>query len=586
MSADEATIGLATIVVFGVGCQWIARRIGIPSLLLLLPAGLLAGDVLGLVKPEELFGDLLSPLVTLLVGLLLFQAATQLHLRELPHDATTAVIRLTSIGLGVTLVGAVAATLVFLDVDTQLAVVAGAVLVVSGPTVVGPLLDVVRPRHPTASILRWEGTTLDPLGATVGVIVLNLVLAADRGGIHPGIGMGGRFVIGVAAGTVAAVVLIALMSRFWLTDDMEAAVALMLAAGAYTVAELLASEAGLFATVAMGVVVANQRTVATDRIQGFGETLEVLIIGTLFITLGALVDLDDLGHYLGPVVGITLTLVLVVRPLTVAASLARTRVPWRDRAMIAWMDPRGVVAASTATTFTVTLNAAGFDADFLLPVTFGVILGCGVIYGLTAKPVAKALGVTEPRPTGVALVGDDPWLADFGRCLAGAGVDVLALTSTPSTPPADGIDHVALSDGVHEVRRAIDEAPISRAVVSLDTGDALTLFEPDLVDRLGRRHVLTVPDAPTGDVPGDDAAEPGARLRPLRSTAPAFHGYASRADLHRRHTAGATVTVVPAPLPPGAVLLATVSPAGEVHLRRAPAAARPDDVLIALVDAG
>lgn len=581
MSADEATIGLATIVVFGVGCQWIARRIGIPSLLLLLPAGLLAGDGLGLVQPEELFGDLLSPLVTLLVGLLLFQAATQLHLGELPGEARGAVVRLVTVGLAVTFAGAVAVCLLFLDVPRSLAVVTGGVLVVSGPTVVGPLLDVVRPRHPTATILRWEGITLDPLGATVGVVVLNLVLAADRGGVHPALQLSGRFALGVAAGALAGAVLVGLMSRFWLTDDMEAAVALMLAAAAFAGAELLASEAGLFATVTMGVVVANQRTVATDRIQGFGETLEVLIIGTLFITLGALVDVDDLGHYLWPVLAITLGLVLVVRPVTVAVALARTSLHRRDRAMIAWMDPRGVVAASTATTFTVSLNAAGFDADFLLPVTFGVILGCGLVYGLTAKPVAKALGVTEPRPTGVALVGDDPWLADFATCLAAAGIEVLALTSDRTTPPTDGVAHVALSDGVHQVRRVIEEAPLSRAVVSLDRGAPLTLFEADLVERLGRRHVLTVPAETLGDGEADD----GARLRPLRATAAAFHGHASRADLHRRHTAGAAVEVVPAPLPPGAVLLATISPGGDVHLRRAPGTARPDDVLIALVGA-
>ena len=577
MSADEATIGLATIVVFGVGAQWIARRVGIPSLLLLLPAGLLAGDVLGLVKPEELFGDLLSPLVTLLVGLLLFQAATQLRLADLPSEATGAVIRLVTIGLAITLAGAIGAALLFLDVDPQLAIVAGAVLVVSGPTVVGPLLDVVRPRHPTASILRWEGTTLDPLGATVGVMVLNLVLAAERGGIHPGVGMGGRFVIGVAAGTVAALVLIALMSRFWLTDDMEAAVALMLAAGAYTAAELLASEAGLFATVAMGVLVANQRTVATDRIQGFGETLEVLIIGTLFITLGALVDLDDLGRYLWPVVGITLALVLVVRPLTVAASLARTKVAWRDRAMIAWMDPRGVVAAATATTFTVSLNAAGFDADFLLPVTFGVILGCGLIYGLTAKAVAKGLGVAEPAPTGVTLVGDDPWLRAFAACLCGAGVDVLLVTTTPLAPDErlESVVTVSLAEGVHRVREAIESTPAARAVVSLDHGVPLTLFEPDLVERFGRRHVLNVPREAPESVEG---------LTPLRATAPAFRGHASRDDLGRRHAAGAVVCEVTAPLPAGAVLLATVTASGGVHLRRAPSEVRADDTLIALVD--
>jgi len=216
-------------------------------------------------------------------------------------------------------------------------------------------------------------------------------------------------------------------------------------------------------------------------------------------------------------------------------------------------------------------------------VTFGVILGCGLVYGLTAKPVATALGVTEPKPTGVAVVGDDPWLTDFARCLADAGIEVLRVTGAAPGPPAERVACVGLADGVHEVRKAIDDAPLSRAVVSLHPGAALTLFESDLVERLGRRHVLTVPEAAVDS--GGVGQDGGGRLRPLRTTAPAFGGHASRADLHRRHTAGASVRVVPAPLPPGAVLLATVSPAGDVHLRRAPSAARADDVLIALVDA-
>ena len=486
--------------------------------------------------------------------------------------------RLVTVGLAVTFAGAVAASLLFLDVPRSLAVVTGSVLVVSGPTVVGPLLEVVRPRHPTSSILRWEGTALDPLGATVGVVVLNLVLAADRGGVHPVLQLGGRFAAGILAGLLAGALLILLMSRFWLTDDMEAAVALMLAAGAYAAAELVASEAGLFATVAMGVVVANQRTVATNRIEGFGETLEVLIIGTLFITLGALVTLDDLARHAGAITGIVVVLVLVVRPLTVAVSLFGTRLPGRDKAMIAWMDPRGVVAASTATTFTASLDRAGFDADFLLPVTFGVILGCGLVYGLTAAWVARLLGVAEPPPKGAALLGDDPWLGDFGRCLVAAGVPVLRVTSEPLDPadgPAPPLPAVSLQAGVHEVRRALEEADIDKAVLSFGHGASLSLLEPDLVELVGRRHVLTVPREVPDDVVG---------LAPLRATAPAFRGEASRDDLGRRHQAGAQVREVRAPLPPGAVLLAVVSPGGDVHLRRSPGAVRSDDCLIALVD--
>lgn len=299
LSENEIIIGLSTIIVFGVGAQWIGRRTGIPSLLLLLPAGLLAGDVFGLVEPVELFGDILNPLVTLLVALLLFQSGVQLRLQELPRDARGSVARLVSIGLAITFAGATAAVALFLDVPAELAFMTGAILVVSGPTVVGPLLDVVRPREPTGKVLLWEGTVLDPVGAILGVVVLNVVLASGGGGVHPVLQMLGRLGVGLAVGLIAAGLLVFVMSRFLLTANMEAAVGLLFATAAFAVADVTLSEAGLFATVTLGFVVANQRVVSTRSIKGFGETLEVLIIGTLFIILGALVKIDDLVDYAG-----------------------------------------------------------------------------------------------------------------------------------------------------------------------------------------------------------------------------------------------------------------------------------------------
>ena len=433
MSDNEIIIGLATIIVFGVGAQWIGRRTGIPSLLILLPAGLLAGDVLGWVEPDELFGDILNPLVTLLVSLLLFQSGIQLRLAELPGEARSSIVRLVTIGLAITFAGASAAVAIALDVPTELAFMTGAIVVVSGPTVVGPLLKVVRPRDPTGAVLNWEGTVLDPVGAILGVVVLNLLLASDRGGVHPALQMFARLGLGMAVGLVAAALLVFVMSKFLLTDDMEAAVALLFAAGAFAVADVMLSEAGLFATVTMGFVAANQRVVSTRRIAGFGETLEVLIIGTLFIVLGALVKIDDLVDYAGQIAVLVALLVLVVRPLTAAVSLVRTPLSGRDRALVAWMDPRGIVAAATATSFAATLSDAGYDTDFMLPVTFGVILGTGLIYGLTAKPAAGLLGVAQPPPQGIGLLGDDPWLLPSGRCLSEGGADV----SLPTTEPVD-----------------------------------------------------------------------------------------------------------------------------------------------------
>ncbi|MBG7606128.1 MAG: cation:proton antiporter, partial [Actinobacteria bacterium] len=429
LTENEIYISFATIAVFGIGGQWLGRRLGFPSLLVLLPAGLLAGDVLGLVEPEELFGDLLFPLVTLLVSLLLFQSGLGLRFAELPADARSPVIRLLTIGLAITFVGASLAAIAILDLDPGLGFLLGAIVVVSGPTVVGPLLANVRARAPINSVLNYEGSFLDPLGATLGVVVLSVVLADDGSEVHPVLQVLGRIGLGVTVGLVVAVAFVFVMSRFWLTYNMESAVAVMFAVVAFVAADVLLSEAGLFATLTLGIAVANQRRVSLRPVRVFGGTLEVLVIGMLFIILGAMVTIDGLREYAWQIVLLVAVLVLVVRPLSAFIALLGTSLGWRDRALIGSIDPRGIVAASTAASFTGSLAAANLESDFLLPVVFGVILGTGVIYGLAAKPLARLLGAVRPPAKGVGFIGNSPWLLDLAGQLQKLNASVLVVTA-------------------------------------------------------------------------------------------------------------------------------------------------------------
>lgn len=578
LSDNEIIVGLATIVVFGVGAQWIGRRLGFPSLLLLLPAGLLAGDVFGLVEPEELFGDTLFPGITLLVALLLFQSGLQLRLSDLPRDARGPVLRLVCVGGTITFLGASLAVLAILGVDTDLAFLVGAIIVVSGPTVVGPLLEVVRPRRPTGSILNWEGTFLDPVGATLGVVVLNLVLASGRGGVHPVLQMSARLALGVLVGLVAAALLVFVMSRFLVTDNMEAAVALLFAVAAFAVADVLLSEAGLFATVTLGFVAANQRFVSTGRIKGFGETLEVLIIATLFIVLGALVEIDELREYAWQTLALILVLVVLVRPISAAVALARTKLPRRDRALIGGVDPRGIVAAATAAQFSATLAAADIESDFILPVVFGVILGTGVVYGLGAAPLARRLRVSQPEAKGVGVVGNAPWLADLARCLHECGVSVLVITADPSRiQTKDGVElpSISLLDSEQEITEALDEAALQQVLVSSRPNTVLTVVMAVFVERLGRRHLLRLPE--------DEATGIDSRLA-TGASAHAFARGITRSDIEDRVTAGATVQVVTDAAGEDMLTLAAVSPDGTVDLRVAGTTPRPGDAVIALVE--
>ncbi|MCP4433962.1 MAG: hypothetical protein GY812_00485 [Actinomycetia bacterium] len=576
MSDTQIMVGLAAIVVLGVGAQSIARRRSFPSLLLLLPFGLLAGSVLDLVDPEELFGDTLFPGVTMLVGLLLFQSGLQLRIKDLPKMARGPVIRLTVIGVIVTFLASAAAVYFIIGISSDLSLLTGAILVVSGPTVIGPLLRTVRPREPTGAILRWEGTMLDPIGASLGVVVLNLVLASERLGLHPVMQMGGRLLLGVGVGAAFGILLVFLMSRFYISDSMEAAVALLFAVAAFTTAELFLSEAGLFATVVLGVVAANQPIVPTSRISGFGETLEVLIIGSLFIVLGALVDVGDMLSFGWRIPLLVAALVVVVRPVAVGLSMIGSQIGWRDRALIAWVDPRGVVAAATAAAFAGSLASAGLDADFLLPVVFGVVLGAGVVYGLSAGLVAGLLGVRLPPPQGVVLVGNDAWMVDMARCFRDLDVSVLLITSNPEVKiegRQEDVPTASLLDPDSDLRSRITDTGAAKAVVSLHAGLTENLVTAMLIERLGRRHVHRV-------LHGEESLVE--RRLEAAATALAFGPDVTDTDVGHLIADGGQVRVLDDDDLADALVVAAVTPAGHVNLHPYHEKPRPDDRCIGI----
>jgi NhaP-type Na+/H+ or K+/H+ antiporter len=575
VSETQITIGLATVVLFGVGSIWIALRFKFPSLLLLLPAGLVAGGGLDLVKPEELFGETLFPGVTLLVGLLLFQSGLQLRIRDLPIEARGAVFRMVTAGAAVTFVGGALAVWIIYSPGTDMAILAGAILVVSGPTVVGPLLQVVRPQEPAGSILRWESTVLDPLGAILGVVTLNLILASERAGLHPVFQMGWRLAAGAVVGAVAGLVLVFVMSRFLVTDNMEAAVALLFATVAFAAAEMMASEAGLFATVVLGMIAANQNLVPTARISGFGETLEVLIIGSLFIVLGALVDLGDLASGGWRVAALVAILVVIVRPFAAGISMVKSRlVPVRERMFLACLAPRGIVAVSTAAAFTGPLGEAGFAADFLLPMVFGVILGTGVIYGLSAGPVAEALGVRKPSAKGVAVVGNDQWLADLAGCLDAQSVPTMVITSSPLVRLEDSeleIVTASLRGTESDLRGKMDEVGVAEAIVCLEPGLSENLVTALLIERLGRRNVYRVAHG------SETALE---RTMEKAAGTQAFGQDVSSDDVKRKVQSGLVLRVLGSHEIEDALVVVAVNPDGRANLNPYSQTPEPNDVQI------
>jgi NhaP-type Na+/H+ or K+/H+ antiporter len=393
---ESPAVEIAVILAAAVGAQMLAASFNIPAIVPLLAVGMVLGPyAIGVIDPDELLGDLLDPIVALAVGAILFDGSLSLHRKQLEHGVGGVVLRLTTLGVAITwgLAGAGAGLL--LGVDHRIAIVLGAVLTLSGPTVVLPLLDFVRAKPRPDAVLRWEGILVDPVGAILAVLAYHAVLSGN-GSFELG-----EFLVtigvGVGAGLVGALLLTALLSERRFDAALEATATLTIVLLSVSVASGIADDAGLVTAIVMGVVLAHRQHDIVARAPAFGEILVSLLLGVLFVILSARVDPDavvDLG--VGGLVFVAL-LILVVRPLSVAVSTVRSSLSRAERGLIAWMMPRGIVAAATVSSFEKGLIESGVpDADALVPATFLVIAATVVVYGLTARPVALRLGVAEP----------------------------------------------------------------------------------------------------------------------------------------------------------------------------------------------
>ena len=415
----------------------IAQVLRLPSILLLLALGFGAGAI-GALDPNALLGEnLISATVSIAVGIILFDAGLELNFSKLTEARV--VRRLLSIGILLTwAVGAVASYLLF-GLSWEVALVLGAVLVVSGPTVVGPLLNFIRPSKAVDTVLMWEGTFADPLGATLGVVVFNAVIAG-----HAKAGQEvGQFLlnIGVGAGFgVAGAALILAWAR-WLKPNPSQVVSgtLMFVVVMVVSADLLRDDTGLITGLVIGAVLVNrpprgiepkglaiQSAKLTRAYREHIATLTTFLIGILFIILSARVSPHQIGQIGWVSLGFVAVLVLFARPLAVALSTLGSALRMRERAFTAWMAPRGIVAAATSSTFALGLSQAGVGggAEKLIPITFIVIAATALIYGLSGGPVARALGVASTRPGGVLLVGATPVGRAIARALQDRGLTV------------------------------------------------------------------------------------------------------------------------------------------------------------------
>ena len=511
---ETILLDITVVILLGIGAQWLAWRFRLPSILLLLVVGFLAGPVLGFLDPQALQEDWLFAFVSLSIGIILFEGGLSLRLAEL-REVGTAVLNLITIGVFVTWTLAAVAAHFILGFNVELAVLIGAILTVTGPTVVVPLLRHVRPKGRVNTIAKWEGITIDPVGAILAVLTLEALLllhdpqgagaSASAAAEHVVIGLGLEIFVALGMSVAASMLLIFILYRRMVPDFLRNPVTLMIVVVAFVVSNVLQHESGLLTTTLMGIAMANQPYVSVQRIVEFKENLQVLLIGSLFVLLSARLEMSALDYLDLNVLVFLGLLVVLVRPLAVLLSSLGTNLEWEEKVFLSWLAPRGIVAAAVASLFAYQLRSVYPDAiDGMVPVIFAVIVGTVAIYGLTAAPLAQWLELAEPNPNGLLFVGAAPWVRTVARRIQEMGFSVALVDNNPDHVEAAREEGLSAHEGNALSEATLDDIDLSgigRLLITIpndEVGSLTALHFSEVFDTTDIYQLASQPDSRHG----------------------------------------------------------------------------------------
>lgn len=430
----DFTLMITLALVAGIAAQVIATFLKIPGIVFLLLFGILLGtDGLRWLQPQSL-GIGLEVLVSLAVALILFEGGLNLRFQQL-SQVSRSLRNLVTVGAGITLMGAAVAAHYLSEFPWPLAFLYGSMVVVTGPTVINPILKRVRLESSVSTLLESEGVIIDPIGAILAVVVLQVVSSGQPDLVSAAEQLGERLLVGAAIGAVAGWLMgmFLLWSRQYLTEELRNSVVLAAALGVFVLAQSLLSESGLAAVVLAGLVMRQRAAIAERSVRQFHGQLVVLAISVLFILLTASLSIKAvvaLGWGAVATVGI---LMFVVRPFSVWICTWRSDLNWRQKLFIAWVAPRGIVAASVASLFAILLTERGISGgDALKSLVFLTIAMTVSIQGLTAVWVARWLGLEQGA--GMVIIGDHPLTQRLAKLLRSQGQSVQMVSLLSTTP--------------------------------------------------------------------------------------------------------------------------------------------------------
>jgi NhaP-type Na+/H+ or K+/H+ antiporter len=540
--ADNVIVSITAIIVLGIGSQWLAWRLKLPSILLLLILGFVVGPITGFINPDAVLGDMLFPIVSLAVALILFEGGLSLNIREI-KDIRHVVRNMVTIGVLVAWILSTAAAFYILDYEFPIALLFGAILVVTGPTVIMPLLRHIRATGRISAVARWEGIVNDPIGAILAVLVFEAILVSGVQESSITVVISVLETIGVTAvfGVLVALGLVQMMKRYWIPEFLHSSVMLMAVIGAFTISNIFQKESGLFTVTIMGIIMGNQRAISVKHIIEFKENLGVILLSGLFIILAARIEIDQLTNLELSSGLFLLVLILVIRPASVLLSTIGSGLNWREKTFLIGMAPRGIVAAAVTAIFALELSRkTGYaSANLMVPEMFLIIVGTVTIYGLGALPLARWLKLAQPNPQGVLIAGAHSWSRAIARALRENGFKVLLVDTNRENLNKARLEGCETLYASILSEFIIDEPEVNgmgRLLALTSNDEVNSLASLHFAEVFGRREVYLLPPKKASDKKKEAISQP-LRGRLL------FDEELTYSEFDNRYSAGAEIKV-------------------------------------------
>lgn len=571
---NHVTFVLALIGLLGIGAQWLAWRLKLPAIVLLTLFGLLAGPVFGWIRPSTDLGPLLDPIVKLGVAVILFEGGLSLRFHEL-KQAGAGVARLVTSGVLLSFpLGSLAAHYL-VGLSWPVALVFGAIIVVTGPTVIIPLLRQARLRRRPASFLKWEGILNDPIGALLAVVIFEYYVFV---GEAPFMQMLPRIAFGLAVAALLGIgVGLALgqaYRRGLVPEFLKGPSALAAAIGVYVFSNYALSESGLLAATLLGITIGNMRLPSIDEIRRFKEYIALVLVSAVFILLTADLEPAILLRLDWRSIALLVLVIFAVRPAAILLSTLGSGMSWQERTLLAWIAPRGIVAAAVAGVFGPALVAQGYGgAELLLPLVFTLILLTVLAHGLSIGWLSRRLDLSARMTNGVLIVGASPWAVGFAEALKEREIPVMIVDSSWHRLRAARLAGVKVLYGeiLSETSERVIEFNDYGFLAAVTDNDAYnTLVCNRFAAEIGRHHVFQL-----AEVAGDES-DPKRLPRTVRGlmlgTERAWYE-----DLHAKWYRGWTFQKTPlteafgydaflASCPEGSMPIAALKPEGAIQL--------------------